>query len=139
MLYKKLVFILFGAVIIISLTNCCASKNEIENGKEKVLKTNAPIPLSPGTAEINCTIEDLFHRDNKELCSVRVISVERYGSSISPIGAGIVINMEFNENDKTKLEKLREEGTHTKLTVMQLRGGMGQEFKNSMKIIKINN
>ena len=133
----KIFFTLLGIVILFSLTNCCTTKDNVKDEKQMILNKNAPLPLAPGTAEVSCSIEETFEKNNKSYCKIKINSVKRYGSGTQPIGVGSVIQLELNDNLKEKLEISRSNNQSSNITIVQLMGGKGQEKNNSWKIIKI--
>lgn len=133
----KILLKFIGIVILFSLTNCCTTKNNIADEKQGMVGKKALIPLSQGMAEVICNVQEIFEKNNKLYCKIEINSVKRYGPGTQPIGVGSVMELELNENQKEKLKIFESNNEISNITIAQLRGGMGQEQKNSWKIINI--
>lgn len=138
MFNPKSLLILLGIVMLFSLTNCCTTKNEIKDEKEMMLSKIASPALAPGTAEIKGSIEEIFEDNNKTFCKIKVSSVEKYGPATQPIGVGSLMKLELNKSDKEILEVNKSKDRISNITIIQLKGGMGQVQTNTWKIININ-
>ena len=138
MFNPKSMLILLGIVMLFSLTNCCTTNNEIKDDKEMTLSKKVSPALAPGTAEIKCSIEEIFEDNNKSFCKIKVSSVEKYGPATQPIGVGSLIKLELKKSYKEILEANKSKDIISNITIIQLKGGMGQAQTNAWKILNIN-
>lgn len=137
MFRKNISIILFTSFMLLALTNCCTTKNEVKDGSMKNNAINVERPPSPGNAEIKCSVEEINENGNKFYCKIKVSSVLNYGSGTKPIGNGSLIDLEFKNENRSELESLLTNKQEIKLLISEVPGGMGIEKSSSYRLIKI--
>jgi len=125
--------------ILFTITNCCTTQNDLKEEEISMAKKNNNniISPAPGTAEVKCIVTDIFEKENKLFCSIKVKSVEKYGSSTKPISANSEMELEFKESHKEKLDSAKSNKEELLITIVSKPGGMGQENDTNWRIIKI--
>ena len=137
MLIRNISVILFMFIMILALTNCCTTKNELKDEGMKNITNSVERPPSPGNAEIKCSIEDVSERGNRSFCKIKVSSVLNYGSGTRPIGNDAIIELEVKNDTKGHLEILMNNKQEAKLLISEVPGGMGMENSSSYRLLKI--
>jgi hypothetical protein len=123
--------------MILALTNCCTTNNELKDEDMKNITNKVERPPSPGNAEITCSIEDVSERGNRSFCKIKVSSVLNYGSGTRPIGNSSIIELEFKKEVKAQLESFITNKQESILLISEVPGGKGFENSSSYKLIKI--
>ncbi len=110
---------LFGIVVLLFLSQCCASKEQVEDSKLALRRTNYPPPsLSPGTAEVTATLIKLTKENSKTFGLFKIDTVHAYGPSTRPIGVGSQLDIEFNTKiEESKILEIFQPKTKHKLTI----------------------
>lgn len=139
MLTRNISVILLTFFMILALTNCCTSKNELKDVSMKNSTKHLERPPSPGNAEIKCSIEEIYEKGNKSICKIKVSSVLNYGSGTKPIGNGSIIEFEIKKETRAQLELLLTSRQEGKLLLSEIPSGMGIENSSSYRLIKIIN
>lgn len=119
---NKVFLSLFGILLLIFLSQCCSSKDQVENSKLALKRTNYPArSLSPGTAEVTATLIKLSKDNSKTFGLFKIDTVHAYGPSTRPIGVGSQLNIEFSDNllidNQKNISEVFEPETKHKLTI----------------------
>ena len=119
---NKVYFSLFGILVLLFLSQCCALKEQVEDSKLFPKRTNYPPPsLSPGTAKVTATIIKLTKDNSKIFGLFKIDTVHAYGPSTRPIGVGSRLNIEFNDNllidNQKNISEVFQPETKHKLTI----------------------
>ena len=92
-------FLLFGILLLLFLSQCCSSKEQVENSQLVLKRTNyPPSSLSPGTAEVTTTLIKLTQDNSKTFGLFKIDTVHAYGPSTRPIGVGSQLDIELPKN-----------------------------------------
>ncbi len=112
---RKLLLISVGAILILSLTQCCTSQKEISEESQIVNKNHVPIRQLPqGSAEVTATAIKLIKENIMSIGLFRIDTVIGYGPSTSPIGVGSEIKIEYDS-------QLFDKANNSKMVSMELR------------------
>lgn len=137
MLIKNISVIFFTFIMILALTNCCTTKNDLKKSNMESITENSQRPPSPGNAEISCSVENLFNKGNKSFCKIKVSSVLNYGSGTRPIGDGSILELEYKDELRDELQALLSKKDAAKFLITEIPGGMGIENSSYYRILKI--
>lgn len=137
MLIRNILILLLMIILLFTLTNCCTTKNDLKDEGMKNISHNAELSPSPGNAQINCSVQDLFSKGNKSYCKIKVSSVLKYGSGTRPIGSGSILELEYNDDMNNDLQSIISKNDDVKLLIAEVPSGMGMENSSSYRIIKI--
>ncbi|MBK8944757.1 MAG: hypothetical protein IPM32_05720 [Ignavibacteriae bacterium] len=122
--------------ILFTFTNCCTTKNELKEEEISMVKKNNIMAIAPGTAEVLCTVTNIYEKENKSFCSVKVNSVKKYGPATKPISANSEIHIELKDSFKEKIDSARLNNEEILITIASTPEAMGQENNVSWRIIK---
>lgn len=137
MLSTKILKSLVAMSILFTLTNCCTTQNELKEEEISMAKKNNIISPAPGTAEVKCIVTDIYEKEKKSFCVIKVNSVQKYGSSTKPISANSELELEIKDFHKEKLDSAKVNNEELVITIATLPGGMGEENVTKWRIIKI--
>lgn len=137
MLIRNISLVLLISFMLLALTNCCTTKNNLKDESMKNIINNAEIPPAPGNAEIKCLVEEVYEKGNKSFCKIKVSSVLKYGSATRPIGNGSIIECEFKNETRAQLELLIADKQEAELLLSEIPGGKGIENSSFYRLIKI--
>ena len=137
MFLRNFLVVILASFLLLALTNCCTTNNELKEGNLKSKDNQAQRPPSPGNADIKCSIEDIYEKGNRAFCKIKVFSVLKYGSGTRPIGNDSIIELEFKNETKAHLEMLMKNKQEAKMVISEVPGGMGMENSSSYRLLKI--
>lgn len=133
---------LFGILLLLILSQCCNSKEQVEDSQLVLNRKNySPPSLSRGTAEITATILKLTKEKSKVTGLFNIDTVHGYGPSTRPIGVGSQLDIEFSENllkdNDNKIGQIFKKDTKHRLLIRSILSGMNREDLNLWQIIGI--
>jgi hypothetical protein len=133
---------LFGILLLLFLSQCCSSKEQVEDSKLALKRTNYPPPsLSHGTAEVTATILELITEKSKVVGLFKIDTVHGYGPSTRPVGVGSQLNIEFAKNllkhNENKIPQIFKKNTKHRLLISSIRSGLKREDAKVWQIIII--
>ncbi len=141
---NKFYLMILSVLVLLFLSQCCASKEQVEDSKLALKRTNYPPPsLSYGTAEVTATILKLITEKSKVVGLFKIDTVHDYGPSTPPIGVGSQLNIEFSkillEHRWGEISKVFKQGTKHKLTISLSISAFKLDKVESWQIVKIHN
>ena len=139
---NKIYLSLFGILVLLFLSQCCTSKDQVEDTKLALKRTHYPPPsLSRGTADVTATILKLITEKSKVVGLFRIDTVHGYGPATRPIGVGSQLNIEFTENlvkdNENEVSQIFNKDTKHRLLIRSILPGMKREDINLWQIFRI--
>lgn len=113
---------LFGIILLLFLSQCCTSKEQVEDSQLVLKRKNYPPPsLSRGTAEVTATFLEFISENPRTVGLFNIDTVHGYGPSTRPIGVGSRLNIEFSDNllidNQKNISEVFQPETKHKLTI----------------------
>jgi hypothetical protein len=124
-----------------TFTQHCTSQNQLKEEEKNIVNENyfAPRPLPHSSAEVSCTVIDIFEKENKTVIIVRIDSVHGYGAATRPIGIGTKFEIELTENhlddSKKSANEIYKINSNHKLLLALLNNEFDMSQNKSWKII----
>jgi hypothetical protein len=130
---------LFGILLLLFLSQCCSSKEQIDENPGLKMKNSAKSTLPFGTAEISGTILKLLKENSKTLGLFKIDTVHGYGPSTRPIGVGSELTMEISSNtvseDENTISEVFQKNSKHRLMIQFNQSGVGRENKTIWRVI----
>lgn len=141
---KNVFLSLFGILLLLFLSQCCTSKEQVEDSQLALKRTNyPPLSISPGTAEITATLLKLIKEKSKITGLFNIDTVHGYGPSTPPIGIGSQLDIALSEillkDNENELQHIMKEGLTYRLLIKYLYSGINMRENNMWQIINIKN
>ncbi len=131
---KIVVFVLF-----FYLLQSCASQESI---KENSVKENMPNRISKtlpnGMVELSCKIIQLYDKEGKSFCSVKISKIHGYGNSVKALAEETFYEFEIAENIIKTHDISSYLNKDIRCKLIKSPAARGQVPSNKLKIVSIN-